>query len=84
MISKTDRNDLATRIGENVAALRKARGLSQTELADAVGTTQITISRIETGRTLVEITQFFALCDFFDVPEAFLRRKKLSKMPVDA
>jgi transcriptional regulator with XRE-family HTH domain len=37
------------RIADQVAAERKARGLSQQELADLCGTTQSAIARLESG-----------------------------------
>lgn len=37
--------------GEGVRALRGLHGLTQEQLAEAAGTTQTTISRIETGST---------------------------------
>src|SRR5438105_8680133 len=37
------------RIAEQVAAQRKARGLSQAELAELTGTTQSAIARLESG-----------------------------------
>lgn len=38
------------RIGGRIAALRKARGLSQQQLADMAGLAQQNLARVETGR----------------------------------
>jgi ribosome-binding protein aMBF1 (putative translation factor) len=40
---------LFAQIADRVAALRRARGLSQTELAELCGTTQSAIARLEAG-----------------------------------
>jgi transcriptional regulator with XRE-family HTH domain len=37
-------------IGENIRKLRKAKGLTQTELAEKLGTTQFVITNYERGR----------------------------------
>lgn len=37
-------------LGQRLAALRGKRGLTQRALADAAGTTQATVSRLEAGR----------------------------------
>lgn len=42
-------DDWRVRQGERVQARREERGLSQAQLADKAGTTQQTVSRIETG-----------------------------------
>lgn len=36
--------------GEHLRAFRESRGLTQSQLADAAGTTKTTVYRIETGR----------------------------------
>ncbi|HEX9123774.1 MAG TPA: helix-turn-helix transcriptional regulator [Actinomycetota bacterium] len=42
----------AAQIGRLVVERRRQAGLTQTELAERIGTTQAAISKIETGRTL--------------------------------
>ncbi|MBG7619015.1 helix-turn-helix transcriptional regulator [Herbaspirillum sp. AP02] len=42
-------NDIAVRIGRNIAEARKARGRTQAEVAEAVGMDTVSLSRIERG-----------------------------------
>jgi len=57
-----------TRIRE----LREARGLSQEQLAQAIGTTNQTISNYETGTTEPDIDAITKLCQFFNVTAGYL------------
>lgn len=50
-----------TRIKE----LRKARKLSQEELADAVGTTRQTITSIETGKYVASLPLAYRIAKYF-------------------
>ena len=50
-----------TRIRE----LRKARKLSQEELADAVGTTRQTITSIETGKYVASLPLAYRIAKYF-------------------
>lgn len=52
-----------TRIRE----LRKARKLSQEELADAVGTTRQTITSIEVGKYTASLVLAYKIAKFFDL-----------------
>ena len=52
---------MKTRIRE----LRKARKLSQEELADAVGTTRQTITSIEVGKYTASLTLAYKIAKFF-------------------
>ena len=52
---------MKTRIRE----LRKARKLSQEELADAVGTTRQTITSIEVGKYTASLPQAYKIARFF-------------------
>jgi transcriptional regulator with XRE-family HTH domain len=45
----------ASQVGRLVARERSAAGLTQTELAARLGTTQAAVSKIETGRTLASV-----------------------------
>ena len=56
-----------------VRELRGGRGLSQGELAEAVGVSRQTINAIETGRYLPSLPLALALARFFDssVEEVF-------------
>lgn len=55
---------METRIKE----LRKARKVSQEELALAVGTTRQTITSIETGKYIASLPLAFRIARFFQLP----------------
>lgn len=62
------------RLGQSIARERAARGLTQEQLAEAIGVEQETISRFERGATLPPLSRLIQLADFFDIPlEALLR-----------
>lgn len=48
-----------------IRELRKARKLSQEELADAVGTTRQTITSIEVGKYTASLTLAYKIARFF-------------------
>lgn len=49
---KVETSDTGKRIGGNIKTARKKAGLTQSELAEAVGLEAVTLSRIETGTQL--------------------------------
>ena len=49
----------------NIRQLRKARKLSQEELADAVGTTRQTITSIEVGKYTASLPLAYKISRFF-------------------
>ncbi|EET62376.1 hypothetical protein BRYFOR_05411 [Marvinbryantia formatexigens DSM 14469] len=53
--------------GNNMAKLRKARGLSQAEIAAALGTLQSTYAGWEAGTRKVQLTTMLQLSKFFGV-----------------
>ena len=55
-----------------VKKLRKQRNLNQTELAEALGLTQTTISAIESGLRTTTIEKLILLAKFFDVSTDYL------------
>ncbi len=57
-------------VGENLRRIRKARGLGQIALADLAGTSQATISEIETGQRDPHQSTLQALADALGVPLA--------------
>lgn len=63
---------------EKLISLREERGLSQTELAECIGTTQQTISWLENGRRKPNVYLAISLQNFFRVkveelfPDIFL------------
>jgi transcriptional regulator with XRE-family HTH domain len=67
-------SDNATKVAgmNNTARIRKARGLSQVELAHRVGVEQPTISRFERGSESITLRQVKAIADVLGVSVADL------------
>ncbi|KOO59709.1 hypothetical protein WH43_02485 [Rheinheimera sp. KL1] len=51
-----------------IAQLRAARGLSQQQLADAIGVSRKTISTVETGRFTPSVVIALQMARYFEVP----------------
>lgn len=70
----------------NIAAIRKQRGLSQTDLAEMVGVEQPTISKLERGNDGVTLRTVFAIADALRVPVAdlFADRSDAERAIIDA
>ena len=60
-ISQEDRKLTCRYYSKNLRHIRKLHGLNQSELAEAVGTTQRHISEIENGKAKVSWTLMLAL-----------------------
>ena len=56
-----------THVGNKLRELRKARGLSQEEVARAVGTTSQTITSIEVGKYTASLPLALRLARYFGV-----------------
>ncbi|MCI8525880.1 MAG: helix-turn-helix transcriptional regulator [Oscillospiraceae bacterium] len=52
---------------ETIAALRRGRGLSQEQLAEALGVSRQSVSKWETGQATPELDRLRAMCAFFGV-----------------
>lgn len=52
----------------NIRALRKEAGLTQRELAELMGISNVTLCRWETGTKLPKLESLFALAQLFRVP----------------
>lgn len=50
-----------------IRELRKARKMSQTELADAVGTTRQTITSIEVGKYTASLVLAYKIAHYFEM-----------------
>ena len=61
-------------IGERIQALRKARGLSQEELAVQIGVSRQSVSKWEAGQSQPDLDKVLALSDFFGVTTDYLLR----------
>ena len=55
-------------VGQRLAALRRARGLTQTELADKLGVGQAVVSQYERGVTGLDGRLVLQLCRILKVP----------------
>ena len=53
--------------GENLKAMRKAKGYTQEELAIKINVVRQTVSKWEKGQTLPNAAQFLALCRIYGV-----------------
>lgn len=62
-------------LGDAITTLRQSRGLSQTELADAVGVTQVALHRYEAGEREPRAETVTALASALGVTEMFLRHE---------
>ena len=60
------------RFEEKIVELRKAKGLSQEELAEQLGVSRQAVSRWELGQTLPDIPNLMQLCELFDVSADYL------------
>lgn len=66
-----DINSVNKNIGKNVKALRTSRGLTQEQLAEAIGLERKSITAIETGRTFISCEVLVNLSNYFNVEPAF-------------
>ena len=71
-----------TGINERIKLLRKSRGLSQTEFADALGVSRNVIANYETGRAYIDESTIRNIARTFNVTEEWLRtgRTKLDML----
>ncbi len=63
-------------VGSRIAALRKEKNMTQSELADALGVSDKTVSKWETGGGYPDITMLSQISDRFDVSIDFILRGK--------
>lgn len=63
---KAEEKKLSKRLGALIAARRKSLGLTQGELAEAVGIEQESMSRIETGIITPSLSRLLSLADALD------------------
>lgn len=86
-MARTKRNNpqLALEIGKLIHKQRKAAGMTQAMLAEAVGLESETISRIENGIRLPSIEKLVEIADVFHVPVAvFFEHPGTSRQKQDA
>lgn len=63
-------------IGSNLAELRKAKGLTQLELAEKFGYTDRAVSKWENGDTLPDIETLYELCEYYEVTIDYLTHEE--------
>lgn len=63
-------------LGETLASLRKAKGLSQEQLSEELGLTRQTISKWELNQSTPDINYLVQLSDFFGVSTDYLIKGK--------
>ena len=63
-------------LGENIAFIRKEKGLSQIQLADEMDMERSNLRRIEAGRTNLTVATIYRICKALDIkPEELFRFK---------
>lgn len=67
---------MEVQFSERLKALRKEKGLHQSQLAEALNATQRKISYWETGKTEPDLASVCKICDLFDVSADFLLGRK--------
>ncbi len=69
---RKEQKDKYKALGLNIAYYRKARGLSQDQLAELADISRTHMSRIETAECAVSLDVVFQLCDALNVTPAQL------------
>ena len=74
MLKMKDKNYI-----NNIAAIRKKQGISQTQFANAIGVETSTISRIETGKSDPSAVTLFAIAKYLQVSVDDLYTRKTAE-----
>lgn len=61
-------------IGAKIQALRKQRGMSQEQLAEALGVSRQAVSKWEAEQSVPDIDKIIAICDYFSVTTDYIIR----------
>jgi len=69
---RNEQRDKYKALGLNIAYYRRARGLSQDQLAELADISRTHMSRIETAECAVSLDVVFKLCDVLEVTPAQL------------
>ena len=59
-------------IADRIQSLRKTKGMSQEQLADAVGVSRQSVSKWESEQTMPDLDKIVAMSDIFDVTTDYL------------
>src|ERR1700737_4874620 len=70
-MGKRSRDPRDTEIAKRVRALRLQRGLSQTELSDALGVTFQQVQKYERGMNRISAGRLFRIAETLEVPVTF-------------
>ena len=65
---RRDLDEKYRHLGLNIAYYRKEKGMSQSELAEAVDISRTHMSRVETANCAVSLDVVFDICEGLDVP----------------
>ena len=69
------------KVGGQIAALRKAKGLTQNDLGERLGVTFQSVSKLERGETLPDTAILVDLADVLETTVDFNRRKTCPAIP---
>ena len=61
-------------ISDRIQSLRKARGITQEQLADAVGVSRQAVSKWEAEQSVPDLERIVAMAEYFDVTTDYLLR----------
>lgn len=70
-------------IGDNISYIRKKRGFTQIDFADALGVTQSAVSHWETGRAVPDTRQIFNIAKLLGVSVDALSSSQTEGKPAD-
>lgn len=76
--------DTATALGRNISYYRKLSGLTQQQLADAIGLTRSSIANIEVGRQETSVTHLLDIARGLRIPAALLLPTEETETTADA
>lgn len=71
-IITSTRGGVVMNMAERISGIRKARGMSQEELADKIGVSRQAVSKWESGQSLPEIEKIILLSNYFGVSTDYL------------
>lgn len=63
-------------IADRIQYIRKSKGISQEQLADAVGVSRQAVSKWESGQNFPDVNMIIALSDYFDVTTDYILKGK--------